>query len=194
MARATALVADTDPRVADHASAHTLAAGLLSHMSPTRAALFERELRAALPPPGTPEDTSSATLEELELRNVLRVFASWRRLAQRCLSASLLERQLGVSRQRLQQLRGERKLLGLRLPLRRELYYPVWQFTAAGVPHPLLPRLLHAAEEAHLAPLELDAMMTSTAAGDGVAPAELLRRGDTEQVFAIVGAALSGAA
>lgn len=193
MARATAVVEDTDLREADHASAQALAAGLLSRISPARAALFERELRAALPPPGTPDDAAPSTLEELDLRNALRVFASWRRLAQRCLPASLLARQLGVSRQRLQQLRGERKLLGLRLPLRRELYYPVWQFTAEGTPHPLLPRLLQTAEEAHLDPLELDAIMTSTAAGDGVAPVELLRRGHTEHVFTVIGAALSGA-
>ena len=115
----------------------------------------------------------------------------WKRVEERSLPGPRLQRQLGVTRQRLQQLRAEHKLLGLRLPLRRELYYPTWQFGADGAPSPAMPRLLAAAEEAQLSALDLDAFMTSERAGDGVPPAALLRQQSLDQVLGLVRAASS---
>ncbi len=144
----------------------------------------------------------SDSLEELEVRNKLRVFARYRGIEERSLSGSELQERLGVSRQRLGQLRKEKKLLGVRLPIHREIYYPMWQFGEDGRPLGMLPRLVEASEEAGVGALALDALMTNPAAvegeaGDGETPADLLRSGDPEAeeyVLGVVRAALSGGA
>lgn len=167
----------------------TRLAAALRPLSAERVEAVERQLREAAPPSGPPDTADGATLAELELRNLLRVFAGWRRLEERSLSGPQLQRQTGLTRQRLQQLRAEGKLLGLRVPLRRELYYPAWQFAADGAPLPALPRLLAVADEARLDPAALDALMTNPRASEGPVPAELLRRGAEGEVFALVRAA-----
>lgn len=140
------------------------------------------------------------SLDELEARNKLRVFARYREIEERSLSGSGLQERLGVSRQRLGQLRKEKRLLGLRLPIRREVYYPLWQFGEDGKPLGITPRLIEAAEEVGMGALALDALMTNPAAvdaGDGETPADLLRSGDPEveeYFLGVVRAALSGGA
>lgn len=139
------------------------------------------------------------SLDELEVRNKLRVFARYREIEERSLSGPGLGERLGVSRQRLGQLRKEKRLLGLRLPIHREVYYPLWQFGEDGRPLGVLPRLIEASEEARMGALALDALMTNPAAVDagGETPAELLRSGDPEAeeyVLGLVLAALSGGA
>ena len=143
----------------------------------------------------------SDSLEELEVRNKLRVFARYREIEERSLSGSELRERLGVSRQRLGQLRKEERLLGLRLPIRREVYYPLWQFGEDGRPLAVLPRLIETSTEAGMGALALDALMTNPDAVEGEAggdtPAELLRSGDSEAeeyVLGVVRAALSGGA
>ncbi|MBX6764584.1 MAG: hypothetical protein K6T51_13195 [Rubrobacteraceae bacterium] len=141
-------------------------------------------------------------LDELEVRNKLRVFARYREIEERSLSGPELRERLGVSRQRLGQLRKEKKLLGVRLPIRREVYYPLWQFGEDGRPLGALPRLIEASEEAGTGALALDALMTNPAAvegeaGDGETLADLLRSGDPEAeeyVLGVVRATLSGGA
>ena len=137
---------------------------------------------------GQPDE---ATLATLEVRNLLRVMAGWRELEERSLPGPVVQAAWRTTRQRLRQLRREGRLLGIAVPLRRELYYPAWQFAPDGAPLPSLPRLLAAAAEAGLDPVSLDALMTNPAAGDGVAPAERLRRGEEEPVLALVRAALA---
>jgi hypothetical protein len=139
----------------------------------------------------------TASLDELEARNKLRVFARYREIEARSVPGSELRERLGVSRQRLGQLREEKKLLGLRLPIRREVYYPLWQFDDEGKPLAVMPALIGVAEEAGLGALALDALMTNPGAVDmgGVTPAELLRSGDPEAeeyVLGVVCAVLSG--
>src|SRR6266542_5785680 len=56
---------------------------------------LEGQLREALPLEGGPETASEDTLEELELRNQLRVLALWKRVEERCLPGPRLQRQLG---------------------------------------------------------------------------------------------------
>lgn len=148
-----------------------------------------------------PEDEGHpASLDELEVRNRLRVFARYREIGERSLSGPMLQERLGVSRQRLGQLRNEKRLLGLRLPIRREVHYPLWQFGEDGRPLGIVPRLIEASEEAGMGALALDALMTNLAAvdaGDGETPADLLRTGDPEAeeyVLGAVRAALSGGA
>lgn len=156
----------------------TLAAHLPVHEGAASAAERERE-------------RGLAGLATLEVRNLLRVMEGWRELEERSLPGPVVQAAWRTTRQRLRQLRQERRLLGIAIPLRRELYYPAWQFAPDGAPLPSLPRLLAAAEEAELDPVGLDALMTNPAAGDGVAPAERLRRGEEETVLALVRAALA---
>ncbi len=141
------------------------------------------------------------TLDELEVRNKLRVFARYREIEERSLPGSELQERLGVSRQRLGQLRKENRLLGVKLPIHREVYYPLWQFGEDGRPLGILPRLIEASGEANMGALALDALITNPAAVDseagGETPAELLRSGDPETeeyVLGLVRAALSGGA
>jgi hypothetical protein len=137
------------------------------------------------------------SVDELEVRNKLRIFARYRGIEERSLPGSELRERFGVSRQRLGQLRKEKKLLGLGLPIRREVYYPLWQFDGEGKPLGIMPRLIEAAEEAGVSALALDALMTNPEAVDtsGETPAELLRSGDPtaqEYVLGLVRAAFSG--
>ena len=143
----------------------------------------------------------SYSLEELEVRNKLRVFARYREIEERSLSGSELQERLGVSRQRLGQLRKENRLLGVKLPIHREVYYPLWQFGEDGRPLGILPHLIETAEEAGMGTLALDALMTNPGAVErgvgGDTPAELLQSGDPEAeeyVLGVVRAALSGGA
>ena len=143
----------------------------------------------------------SDSLEELEVRNKLRVFARYREIEERSLSGSELRERLGVSRQRLGQLRKENRLLGVKLPIHREVYYPLWQFGEDGRPLEALPHLIEAAEEAGMGALALDALMTNPGAveseASGDTPAELLRSDEPEAeeyVLGVVRAALSGGA
>lgn len=152
---------------------------------------LESRLRETAPATGEPDSARPELVEELETRNTLRKFAQWRRIEERCIPGPELARQLGVSRQRLEQLRGERRLLAIRIPFRREALYPVWQFGSDGSPLPEMPRLLEAAQQSALSALDLDALMTAESAGNGRTPAELLRAGETEYVLDLVRTALN---
>jgi hypothetical protein len=173
-------------------------ARVLLRGSPEEILALEGRLREA--PAGVRRgDDGEDDLEALEARNRLRVFARYRAVEGRSFPGSELQKRLGVSRQRLGQLRKEGKLLGLRLPIRREVYYPAWQFDGEGRPLEVMPRLLAAAEEAGLGALALDALMTNRgavdAAGEAATAAGLLSSGDPEAegyVLGVVRAALSG--
>jgi hypothetical protein len=95
---------------------------------------------------------------ELEAQNLVRVLT----LANEVERQSLKGEQLGVSRQRLNQLRQEGKLLGVKLPMHREFLYPRWQFGKDARVLPALPRLLSVAREAGLDGLDLHLLMTSS--------------------------------
>lgn len=147
------------------------------------------------------DERGTDSLDELEVRNKLRVFARYREIEERSLPGSELRERLGVSRQRLGQLRKENKLLGVKLPIHREVYYPLWQFGEDGRPLGIMPCLIEASEEAGMGALALDALMTNPSAVEsgagGETPAELLRSSDAEAeeyVLGVVRAALSGGA
>lgn len=153
---------------------------------------LERSLRS-----GQEQDKVYPESEELEMRNRLRVFARYRGIQERSLPGSELQERLGVSRQRLGQLRKEKRLLGIKLPVHREVHYPLWQFDGDGRPLEEMRRLVDAARRAGLGAVALDALMTNPEAVDaaGATAAELLRSGDEdarEYVFNIVEVALSG--
>lgn len=162
-------------------------ARLIMEGSPSDIAAFEGKLRG---------ERGGGRVEEVEVRNRLRVFARYREVEGRSLAGSELQKRLGVSRQRLGQLRKEKKLLGVRLPIRREIHYPVWQFGEDGRPIEAMPRLMEAAEEAGLGALALDSLATNPTAVDagGRSAAELLRSGGDEAeeyVLGVVRASLS---
>lgn len=96
----------------------------------------------------------------------------------------------GLSRQRLLQLRRARRILGLRVPTRRDFIYPRWQFGTDARPLPQLKEILRVAREAELDDVSLHLLMTNVeAGGDGRAPVQLLKRGDLETVLRIIRAA-----
>lgn len=167
---------------------------LLLEGSPEKVLRLERRLREELGEERLPEDPTHADerlLRELEAENLLRVYAGYREIENRSVPGEELRRRLGVSRQRLEQLRHRRRLLGIRLPFRKSYYYPVWQFDEEGRPLASLPRVLEAAEEAGMAAEDLDAFMTNAAVGEGNAPHELLKAGEEELVLSWIGAALA---
>lgn len=128
-------------------------------------------------------------LAGLERQNVLRVFDGWQEVLARSIGGPELAKRLGVSRQRLNMLRREDRLLGLKVPIRRELHYPSWQFGRDGQPLANLPRLLEVAREAELHPRDLDALMVSADAGEGKPLVEHLRAGDEAYVLGVIRAA-----
>ena len=95
---------------------------------------------------------------ELEVQNVLRVLAAAGEVERQSLNA----RQLGVSRQRLNQLRQEGRLLGVKLPMHREFLYPRWQFGKGARVLPIVPKLIAVAREAGLDGLDLHLLMTAS--------------------------------
>lgn len=161
-----------------------------------------RELEQGLRESGTeedvpedPEEMSDELLRKLELGNLLRLWARYREVQSRSLSGRELRAKLGgISRQRLEQLRDQKKLLGLKLPFRQAYYYPSWQFDPeTGETLPELDRLLSASQEAGMGPVALDGFMTSRSAGeDDSLPYEVYRSSSEgrERVLSYVDAAL----
>jgi hypothetical protein len=79
-----------------------------------------------------------------------------RRLAAQSLSASWLATRLGTQPARIDALRREGALFGVRLPGSREHLYPAWQFAGTGTEaNPATKRVLAAAREAGLGEVEL---------------------------------------
>lgn len=147
---------------------------------------MEERLRGESPRkelPEDPEEVGEELLRELELENLLRVFAHYRGVEQRSVSGTELGKKLGVKRQWLKQLRDSKRLLGLRLPFRESFYYPVWQFTGTGSPIEAMTRLIGAAEEAGMDPADLDAFMVGESAGGGTPPYKVLAEGHEERVL-----------
>jgi hypothetical protein len=119
--------------------------------------------------------SSGESASPARLKNRARLTLLSARVQQQSIRGSDLGRQLGVSRQRLQQLREAGKLLGVQPPLRSEHWYPAWQFGDDGRVREVVPRLLASAREAGLSPLQLHLLMTNAEAGvDGRPLVDLL--------------------
>jgi hypothetical protein len=110
------------------------------------------------------EDSDGPSLAELEKLNAETRFEQWRQAIRESFSTSELEEKFGVTRQRLEQLRRQRKLFGVRPPFERGFFYPAWQFDEDGRPRDLVPSVLEAADEARLDALSLHRLMVSDAA------------------------------
>jgi hypothetical protein len=99
-----------------------------------------------------------------------------------------LRAELGISRQRMQQLRENGRLLGVQPPLASEYWYPRWQFRG-GEAQEVLPRLLAAARERGLSPLGLHLLVTDPDAGiDEMPLAQLLEKRPDDVVAIVAGA------
>ena len=126
---------------------------------------------------------------DVRARNVARLELLGEEVRGESLPGRELGAQLGISRQRLQQLRESGRLLALKPPLRSEFWYPRWQFDASGAVRGVVPDLLAAAQRAHLSPLSLHLLLTSRDVGIEGTPLVDLLDEQPDDVVAIVGAA-----
>jgi hypothetical protein len=139
-----------------------------------------RELRGFV---DSPEQVAPA-----RLKNRARLEVLSGRVQGESVRGSELGRRLGVSRQRLGQLRAAGRLVAFKPPLRSEHWYPEWQFDASGGVRAVVPELLRAADEARLSPLSLHLLLTNPDAGiDGRPLVELLDE-RPDEVLELVGA------
>ncbi|HEX6700937.1 MAG TPA: hypothetical protein VF101_09430 [Gaiellaceae bacterium] len=149
----------------------------LEQLSPQQRDLVETALMLVLrylldePPAELRKFLASADLEKpARLKNRARLQLLSARVQEESIRGSELRERLGVSRQRLAQLRDSGKLLGIQPPLRSEHWYPDWQFDAAGKVRPIVPVLVEAARAARLTPLSLHLLLTNPDAGVAGSP------------------------
>lgn len=121
-------------------------------------------------------DADGMELMELEASGRLQLLALYRGVEEESLSVAELE-EVGISRQRLKQLRDEGRLLGILLPFRRGYLYPSWQFQEDLTPLSFLPELLEVAAEEDIDPLTVHRLLTNRPAGDGATPLQLCEEG-----------------
>ncbi len=133
-----------------------------------------------------------ARLEEgqrdVRARNAARLELLADRVRSQSVAGRELRSELGISRQRMHQLRASGRLLGVQPPLASEFWYPRWQFQGGEV-HEMLPRLLAAARERGLSPLGLHLLVTDPDAGIAGTPlAEMLDERPDDVVAIVSGA------
>ena len=107
-----------------------------------------------------------------------------RRLEDESLSGAWLAARLGVDTARLDLMRRDGELIGVRLPGDQTWFYPAWQFKN-GRPRLLVPSINRAAREAGLDELRLYEVMTMRLGLGGERRlADLLVEGEDEAVLA----------
>jgi hypothetical protein len=109
------------------------------------------------------------------------------RLTAESLPASLVQKGLGVSRQRLHQLVRAGRLVVVLPRDRRASRYPAWQFTGAGALAPGLAAVLRAARDAEMDAETLHFFMVEPDERlEGQSPAELLAAGGADRVVGLL--------
>jgi hypothetical protein len=107
-----------------------------------------------------------------------------RRLQDESLSGPWLAARLGVDTGRLDAMRRDGELIGVRLTGDQTWYYPAWQFKG-GQPRPLVPAISREARAAGLDPVRLYEVMTMRLGLGGERRlADLLLAGEDEAVLA----------
>nr|MDQ6905725.1 hypothetical protein [Chloroflexota bacterium] len=81
---------------------------------------------------GEEGERAHRALVQARARNLARVLEDRARLTAECLPAALVQKGLGVSRQRLHQLVKAGRLVAVLTKDRRSSLYPAWQFAADG--------------------------------------------------------------
>ena len=154
-----------------------------------------REVYAILrnEPPGTrslipedPEEMTDGTYERLRIESNFRSFVHTREVEALCLSETELSNQPGYSRDRVEKLRREGRLICFCVAYRTELHYPLWQFDNHMQPLPAVWRLAAVAREFGFTPRSLNSWMTSELPYSGRPPLELLREGGEEEVLQLL--------
>jgi len=126
---------------------------------------------------------SRHALVQARARNLARVLEDRARLMAECLPASLVQKGLGVSRQRLHQLVKAGRLVAVLTKDRRSSLYPAWQFAGDGTPLPGLMAVIAAAHAAEMDPETLHFFMVEPDERlDGRTPADLLAAGDAGRI------------
>jgi len=126
-------------------------------------------------------------LVQARARNLARVLEDRARLTAECLPASLVQKGLGVSRQRLHQLVKAGRLVAVLTKDRRSSLYPAWQFATDGTPLPGLAAVIAAAHEAEMDPETLHFFMVEPdeRLGGGT-PADLLAADEGARVATLL--------
>jgi hypothetical protein len=141
---------------------------------------------AAIREPGEGEGEHQE-LVQARARNLARVLEDRARLTAECLPASLVQKGLGVSRQRLHQLVKAGRLVAVLTRDRRSSLYPAWQFAADGTPLPGLAAVIAAAHAAEMDPETLHfTMVEPDERLGGGAPADLLATGEGDRVATLL--------
>lgn len=145
------------------------------------------EVLAGYPKIGGEGEPTREALEAARARNLVRVMRDRARLRRECLKAGEVEEALGVGRERLRQLRGSGRLLGIAQGDRRPTLYPYWQFSGDGEPVRGLDEVVRAAREAGMGAEKLHFFVTEPNGRiGGERPAELLRRGEAGEVSRLI--------
>ena len=141
---------------------------------------------AAIREPGEGEGAHQA-LVQARARNLARVLEDRARLTAECLPAALVQKGLGVSRQRLHQLVKAGRLVAVLTKDRRSSLYPAWQFAADGTPLPGLAAVIAAAHAAEMDPETLHFFMVEPDERlSGRTPADLLAAGEADRVVSLM--------
>ena len=127
---------------------------------------------------------------EAEARARLRLHALYQRVIRDSFTVEQLRSALGISRQRLKQLRDDDRLFAINVPFQRSLLYPRWQFEpVSGRPREEMAELIAAAREGGLDGVGFHMLMNNPAAGGGLSPLDLLENGQLAEVRSILRAA-----
>jgi hypothetical protein len=127
------------------------------------------------------------TLEVARMRNLVRVLEDRARLREESVRSGVVEKALGVGRERLRQMREGGQILGIVQGERRPTLYPHWQFTEEGAVAEGLEGIVEASREAGMEPETLHFFMTEP--NDrlgGERPVDLLRRGKVEEIARVL--------
>ncbi len=138
----------------------------------------------AVPGDGRGEgEWSRHALVQARARSLARVLEDRARLMAECLPASLVQKGLGVSRQRLHQLVKAGRLVAVLTKDRRSSLYPAWQFAGDGIPLPGLAAVIAAAQAAEMDAETLHFFMVEPDERlGGRTPADLLVAGEADRV------------
>jgi hypothetical protein len=145
------------------------------------------EALESLPKVGEEGVSKEVALEAARMRNLVRVLQDRTRLREESFRTGEVKDLLVVGRERLRQMRERDEILGVVRGERRPTLYPRWQFGADGEILEGLSEVISAAREIGMGPEELHFFMTEPDERLGAEPpVDLLRRGETRRVVALL--------
>ncbi len=135
------------------------------------------------------DESRSWSMAEARTRNLERVLEDQARLVKQSVRGTVVRNGMNVTRQRLHQLVSQGRLLAIQMQDGAPNLYPFWQFKSGMPVQPIsdLPRLLDAAREVGMDPVELHFFMVEP--NDrlgGRAPHEVLAEGEVDRVIEVL--------